>query len=199
MEIVAAILLAIAAVGSAWSAYQAARWSGVMTMNFSEANVALNNSVKFANEAGQQVASDADSVWEWEIAFYEGNTELMQHYETHMFDPELKAAVEAWKATDPSTNPDHPRSPLDMPEYRLESYEKSIELEDVAVEKSQEAGEANQQSDNYILLTVLFASVLFFAGVSTKFSGKQIRIFMVIVGSTILILSFVILSFQKVY
>jgi hypothetical protein len=35
---------------------------------------------------------------------------------------------------------------------------------------------ANQLSDNYVLLTVLAASVLFFSGMGVKFEGRWIRV-----------------------
>ena len=44
------------------------------------------------------------------------------------------------------------------------------------------AVDANQTGDNYVLATVLFASVLFFAGISTKFGERWVRITLVIVG-----------------
>ena len=37
------------------------------------------------------------------------------------------------------------------------------------------AKDANQISDNYVLTTILFACVLFFAGVCTKFASRMLQ------------------------
>ena len=58
------------------------------------------------------------------------------------------------------------------------------------------AVDANQTGDNYVLTTVLFASVLFFAGISTKFSGYWVRVtlvvlaFLAFLSGTVLLLTF---------
>jgi hypothetical protein len=71
-------------------------------------------------------------------------------------------------------NPNAPISPFDMPEYHLEDLAVSEELL-VQVEVDQaKASEASQNADRYVLLTVLFASVLFFGGISGKFKSQII-------------------------
>ena len=66
------------------------------------------------------------------------------------------------------------RSPFDMPVCRLEDLAASEELL-VQVEVDQaKASEASQTADRYVLLTVLFASVLFFGGISGKFKSQII-------------------------
>ncbi len=62
-----------------------------------------------------------------------------------------------------------------MDEYRLAAQDRAEDLVARADGRAQDARDANQRSDNYVLTTVLFAAVLFFAGVSTKLSrpGNQ--------------------------
>jgi len=57
----------------------------------------------------------------------------------------------------------------------------------LADERAVEARTANQNGDNYVLTTVLFASVIFFAGVSTKLASKRNRVILLGVGVAILI------------
>jgi predicted phage tail protein len=44
------------------------------------------------------------------------------------------------------------------------------------------AGEANQTGDNFVLVAVVMASVLFCAGVGTKVSQKSLRVAMLCLG-----------------
>jgi hypothetical protein len=55
-----------------------------------------------------------------------------------------------------------------MPQYRVAEAAEAARLETVANARSDAAGVANERSDKYMLAVVLFASALFFAGMSTK-------------------------------
>ncbi len=58
IEVLAAVILSLATVASAWSAYQATRWSGVQSIRFGEANALRSESVRASNLAGQQTTVD---------------------------------------------------------------------------------------------------------------------------------------------
>ena len=65
--------------------------------------------------------------------------------------------------------------------FALDSYEPqrlvdSEELEETASAKFDEGKDANQSSDDYVLATIFFASVLFFAGLSSKFTSNRVAI-----------------------
>jgi hypothetical protein len=47
---------------------------------------------------------------------------------------------------------------------------------ELAEQRVEAAEVANQRSDDYVLLTVLAASVLFFSGMGVKFEGRWIKI-----------------------
>jgi len=61
-----------------------------------------------------------------------------------------------------------------MPEYRLPEQVAAEQMDQLAVEKFTEAGQADEHADNYVLLTVIFATVLFFSGISGKFQWRVI-------------------------
>jgi hypothetical protein len=84
------------------------------------------------------------------------------------FPEPLDSAFRAWLATDPDTNPDAPSSPFAMPEYALPERAQALDADRRADQRFAEGLEANQRGDNYTLLTVAYASVLFFAGMSAK-------------------------------
>jgi hypothetical protein len=62
-----------------------------------------------------------------------------------------------------------------LPQYRLAATAEAERLERTAAAASERAKDANQRADNYMLAVVLFASALFFAGISTKLSSFRQR------------------------
>jgi hypothetical protein len=174
LEVISAILLSLATVASAWCAYQSARWNGVQALSFSAANGARTESVRMSNTALQLTSIDVGMFVQFAAAYSEENQFLMDFlYER--FRPEMKTALDAWVALEPLKNPDAPSSPFAMDAYKSAAQDESDRLLGVAEEKLKEASQANQTSDNYVLLTVMFASVLFFGGISTKFDAFRIR------------------------
>ena len=199
LEIVAAVLLALATIASAWSAYQASRWGGVEARNFCDANADRVLATEEADLAEMEYAIDVNMFVDFAGVLYKGEEDAIQYFERVLFSDEMEVAVKAWLATDPMNNPDAPDTPFDMPEYKNASRDKSKELQKSADEKQDVATRAIEQSDRYILFTVLFASVLFFAGISTKFKAPHVRIMVLAMGAVLFTTSFVFLCFQSVY
>ncbi|MBN8866454.1 MAG: hypothetical protein J0H98_02770 [Solirubrobacterales bacterium] len=168
-ELLATILLAVAAVATAWSSYQSARWSGVQANQYSAGNAARVESTQLSTEAGQKTEVDVLTFTQWVDAYSTGDRRLADFY-FQRFRPEFKPAVTAWVATRPLKNPNAPPTPFAMPRYEVaENAEAASKTKD-AEEATAAAQEANQRSDNYVLAVVLFAASLFFAGISTKLS-----------------------------
>lgn len=181
LEIAAAILLAVTTVATAWSAYQASRWGGLMSIRFNEAGAARTQESQQRSRANSLTTIDVTVFVQYAEAISEDNAALSAFlYER--FRPEMKAAVDAWLATEPLTNAGAPPSPFDMPEYRLAASEEADRLLALAEERSADARRANQQSDDYVLLTVIFASTLFFAGISNKFRKPAVTVFLLVIA-----------------
>ena len=130
-ELLATILLAIAAVATAWSSYQSARWSGVQAIDFSNANAARVESTRAATQAGQETQVDVLTFTQWVNAYAAKETKLADFY-FDRFRKEFKPAVQAWIATDPLKNPKAPPMPFAMPQYKLASKAESEQLLDEA-------------------------------------------------------------------
>ena len=58
------------------------------------------------------------------------------------------------------------------------------------------AVDANSTSDTYVLITVLFASVLFFAGIATASRVMQARVVLLAIGTVVFIGATIVLSTQ---
>ncbi len=186
IEFLSAALLALAVIGTAWCGYQAARWRGKQAESFIEALAAQQNSIQQANQAVLVQSLHVDLFVEWASAVSQENQQ-MEDFLIKRFPPELKGAMDAWLTLEPETNPNAPPSPFAMPEYILEQSEESEKLSITADEFFKQATQANLTSDNYVLLTVIFASVLFFGGISGKFRTRVIDL-------TMLILAFVLFT-----
>jgi hypothetical protein len=175
LEVIATILLAVVTILTAWSAFQSTKWSGVMAIAFSEANAARTESAQAAARVNVEQAVDVGLFTDWIAARSEGNDELADFLEARFRD-EFQPAFDAWVAERPLQTPGAPATPFEMDEYQLDEQALATELAMTADARGQAAREANQRGDNYVLTTVLFASVLFFAGISTRFRGRRVQI-----------------------
>ena len=167
------MLLALATVATAWSAYQARQWTGEQSQGYSHATtarIAVNRTSAVAN---RQVQIDVGTFIQWVNAHEEGRTRLAGFYRTRFRD-EFKPAFDAWVASKPFANAAAPKTPFELPQYHLAATSQADALE---------AKDANQRADNYTLAVVLFASSLFFAGISTKLETVTTRIALLGLGT----------------
>jgi hypothetical protein len=198
LEILSAILLALATVASAWCAYQAARWSHDESLRFNEATTARVHAAEADDLADTDMNIDVEMFMDYLDAWRAGDEATVLDFEEKLFRDEMKVAVKAWKATDPLQDPEAPETPFAMPEYVNADREEARALEQEAQQKISQAKESIHVSDFYILLTVLFASVLFFAGICTKFKTPWIRVAVLCMGGVLFTFSLVVMIFQPV-
>jgi hypothetical protein len=178
-EFAATVLLAMAAVATAWASYQSARWHGEQARAQSASIAARVESTRAANVANRQGQIDVALFTQWVDAYARDETELAGFYRKR-FRPEFEPAFGAWVATRPRRNPSAPLSPFAMPQYKLAAIAAADRLEVKAAASSQRAGGFIQRADDYSLAVVLFASSLFFAGISTRLRSFTTQ--MVILG-----------------
>jgi hypothetical protein len=136
--------------------------------------------------AGQLITIDIIIFEGWVDAFVAENEDLLDFYEGRFRD-EFNPAFDAWVATDPVNNPDAPSQPFLMEEYKVASRQEALELEEEASALFAEGEIANQTSDDYAFSTVLLATVLFFAGIATRFEWQPIRWVLLAIGIGLLV------------
>lgn len=183
VEILATVLLALAAVATAWSSYQASRWNGEQAKAFSRGNAARIESTRASGLADAQTQIDVATFTQWVDAYALDQTELADFY-FRRFRAEFKPAVDAWIATRPLQNADAPLTPFAMPQYRLAAREEADRLEAEAEALSASARTNVQRATNYVLGVVLFAVALFFAGMSTRLRARRLQIALLGLGVT---------------
>jgi hypothetical protein len=117
LEIIEAVVLAIVAITTAWSGYQAALWTGHQSELYGQASRLRVQAEGAAAYANQERMYNASTVVEWLEAEAHNDKKLSALFERR-FLPEFRPAFEAWKKTDPLNNPNAPAGPQLMAEFR---------------------------------------------------------------------------------
>lgn len=189
-ELFEALLLAVAALLTAWCAFQATKWGGVQANSFSQAGAQRTESVRASNLANRQTVIDVTSFTSWVDAIAaeqrddvdnglgdDGSYEPVTGTESAFFyarlRPEFRTAVDAWLTTQPFGDQPASATPFDLPEYRNAAQDEADALEVVAEELAATARQANQRGDNYVMMTIVFAMAIVLLNVAGKMRGEQ--------------------------
>ena len=181
IEIGATVLLALAAVSTAWSSYQAARWNGEQAKTSSAVNKARIDAARASDLANAQQEVDVATFSQWIDAYARKEARLAAFY-FKRFRAEFKPAVNAWLATRPLESDGAPLTPFAMPEYRLAATAEAERLDRRSEQLAAQVRRDIQRSTNYVLGVVLFAVALFFSGMSTRLMGSGSRMALLLVG-----------------
>jgi hypothetical protein len=184
VEVAAAVLLAFAAVATAWSSYQATRWNGEQAKASGKVNKTRIEAARASDLANAQEQVDVATFMQWVDSYARGDDELIAFYQQR-FRAEFKPAFNAWIATKPLKTKGAPLTPFAMPEYKLAAKMEAARLDQTAETLSAGVRRDIQRSSNYVLGVVLFAVALFFAGMSTKLTARGLREAMLVVGYVI--------------
>ena len=185
LEIAEAVVLAIVAVATAWSGYQAALWTGHQAELYGQASklrIAAEGEATYAN---QERLYNASTVVEWLKAEAHGDKKLADLFERR-FLPEYRPAFEAWKKTDPINNPSAPAGPQLMAEYRSSKTEEAAKLNDQATEIFEQGTRGREYSDQYVRATVTLATVLLLIAISQRFKIRAVRFALLVMAMFLL-------------
>ena len=192
-EIVCAVILALATTASAWCAYESKRWGGAQMARTNAALRAAREGAVNSLAAIQSRAFDASMFITFIQARLEQNKAL-ETFLTQRFRPELKPAVEAWLKLDPLNNPAAPPSPFQMAEYAQKELAEVAHQEKLAANAMVRSREARRYSDDYVLLTVIFASVLFVGGIARAFDSRPLRTILAVLALVLFLGTIVVLT-----
>ena len=171
-ELVAALLLGLAAVTIAWSTYQSALWSGQQDEAYTESVREANNAVDLLQAAdtirtldqslfvGVLTSGVCDEGEQGDEVACEQVLANMSH--------EGAAAVDEWLISSES-------KPFESPVYLDTLYGQGEDAKLVSEQFFEEAGAANENGDNYELASTILTIVLFFAGISIVLDDGRIR------------------------
>jgi hypothetical protein len=173
-------LMGLAAVLTAWCAFEGAKRGGIQSIRFAQAGASRTESSRNDLLDHQLAQIDVASYLSWLQAL--GEEKRLEHLSAsyrpdpnavsgilfQRLRPDFQEAVRAWLATDPIQTTGAPRTPFMMEEYRRPLQKRANEQIQDADRNVQAGLDANRNSDNYTLLTVFSSLVIFFAGMSDK-------------------------------
>lgn len=185
VDVASLVLISLAAVLSAVCGYQSGRWGGQTALLYNDAGNYRVLAAE-AHDTANELRMIDIGVFLRFVDAYHAKDDAMRNFLFARFRPEAKRAIQAWIAMKPLHNPRAPSSPFVMPQYRLQATLDSKRDSAQAAELFKRAQEANHHSEDFLLLTVIFAGVSFLAGVSTKMTFPR-HIIVVGLGSIALI------------
>src|SRR5438046_4824908 len=114
------------------------------------------------------------------------NEQLASFY-AERFPPDVKKAYEAWLAQKPFEHAAAATHPFVPNPYQVRGAAEATAARADATARVAQARDAGNRSGQYLANTVLFATVLFFAGTAGKFEQPRVRLFAAAFGVALFI------------
>jgi hypothetical protein len=175
VEPVAALVMALATLGTAWCSYESAAWTRRANRLLNEFNSLERRSGLLTIQGMQAATIHTAMFMELLAAKQAGNDQLAEFY-VQRFPPDARKAYDAWLAQKPFENPKADPHPFVPKLYEIRGAREAAAATASAAEKLKESRAAGNNSGNYLANTVLFATVLFFANASSKFEQRRVRV-----------------------
>jgi hypothetical protein len=192
-----AIILGLAALATAWAAFQASQWAGVQSDAQSAAAIGRSDAGRLSTEASREQVVDSQMWLDWLDALSGGDKGKAAFLRARFSAP-LDAGMKQWLRDvtilpngRPSSIP--PGTPMDQPAYVVPDRVKSDGLSAAAEAKLAEAGRASDRSTKFVMLAVVLAVVLLFASIATKFASPRIQAALIL--GSIMLLAFCCIRF----
>jgi len=187
IEIIEALILALVAVATAWSGYQAAEWAGKRAENYAQASRLRVTAEGLATLAGQERIYDSDTFNSWLAAKLDNKKEAADFFERRFRD-EYRTAFAAWMTTDPFNNAQAPAGPIFMPEYHNAKHEQFLSLNKQSADVTDQGTKSGETGDQYVRITVLLATVLLITAIGQRFHFRTVRVVFMILAFLLLCL-----------
>lgn len=187
LEVMAVVFLAVATVGSTWCAYQASQWNGEESRLARESSDERIEASRLFSLGTQKVAYDTDTIGLYAQAVAADNENLQQFILDNIARAEFDSVIDEWLATVEAGGTLTPL--LEDEEYlasQFATYDAAVERAEAATQQSIDAGD---NASDYLLTTLLLAVALFFAGVTTSFKMRSMRLLLLMGSGLTLALS----------
>jgi hypothetical protein len=187
-ETMALILLSVTAVLTAWCGFQSSKWGGEMSIAFSQASAARIEAARQQNIAQDARQEDLTTYGVYIQAEADGNEELARYVESRFADA-FKVAFDAWVAAGRPT-----KAPFGMPQYVPPGTAEAQAAEHKADQLFSQGLIDNRRGDNYSMLAVLAALVLFFGAISGRLSRPPLQLAPLIVAGVLFLAGAIVVA-----
>jgi len=185
IEIAAAALLGIAAVLTAYAAYNGALAGGDALKGYTQSSRTTADANGYYNDYSQTYSADQALFLQYRLLVLKGDQESADEIKDTMFSDELTAATDAWLQ---QPNDDNAMAtPLGMKEYVVQAFIDAEQLTDQANQEFADAQKIDDQGDNFDLAAVYLAVSLFFAGMAALFRVRRLQLVMLGLGGVLLL------------
>jgi hypothetical protein len=174
VEVIEAVVLALVAITTAWSGYQAALWENNRAELYGESSRLRISAESLASLAGQERLYDTTTFNAWLNAGSRGDRKLA-HFIERRFRKEFRTAFTVWLATDPFNDPTAAPGPTFLPEYRSAKSAQAEMVNEKASSTFNEGTRSGATGDRYVRVTVLLATVLLLTAISQRFRITAVR------------------------
>src|SRR5215831_11771599 len=175
VEPVAALLMALATLSTAWCSFESAAWTRRSNRLMNEFNT-LERKAGVLTIQGMQQTTIHTAMFMQALAAHQAGNEKLVNFYVERFPPELRKAYDAWLAQKPFENPNADPHPFVSNLYVTPGTREAAEANAKAATSLEEARKAGTLSGQYLANTVLFAAVLFFANASSRFEQRRVRV-----------------------
>lgn len=187
LEATSALVISIAALLSAWAAYQATLWDGEQSSRYIRANALRINASRAALADDVRLAAEIDLWNRWLEATASGNAGLANFFRAR-FPADMKPAFNAWLREQPFTNPSAAPTPFHMATYHRKGRAEAERLEKAADDAFRRGEAANDISDAFSQATALMAMAMFFGGIGQIFNLRRARLILLAVAAVAMVL-----------
>jgi hypothetical protein len=175
IEPVVALLMALTTLCTAWCSYQSAAWTRQSGRLMNEAN-GLEQRASLLEVQGSQALIVHSSMFMQLIAARHAGNEQLASFYAERFPPDVRKAYETWLAQNPFENRAADPHPFVPKLFEVRGMAEAAAAKSDAAARVARAREAGNRSGQYLANTVLFATVLFFAGTAGKFEQPRVRL-----------------------
>ncbi|MEO6124224.1 MAG: hypothetical protein ABIR32_10985 [Ilumatobacteraceae bacterium] len=183
IELIAAILLGLAGLLTAYAAYYGGLAGGDAVKGYAEATISRNEANSFYADYGTKVAQDTNVFLQYQILVEKGDDDAANVVRDRLFSPELETAYVVWNEL--SGDADVP-TPMDTDAYVVEEFGSYQQQFDLSTQQFNDAAATDDLGDNMDLASIFLAVSLFFAGIAALFKINKLS-YSLLVGSAVLI------------
>jgi hypothetical protein len=179
LETTTTVILSLAAVATAWATFQATQWSSRESDAYAASSVARSKAIEATSHANRTEQLDT-AIWlQWLSASNAGNR-AQARFLRDRFRPGLLRAQKVWIANaivapDGKLVSAPAGTPFTEPQYVVPDAARADELSEDAEHRLAVSEHAATMSTRYVVVALVFALVLFFAGIATKFRNPRLQ------------------------